>query len=439
MTTYWASSVWLPGRCERNVRLTVTDGRFTEILIGADRAPDDEVLHGVVLPGLANGHSHAFHRALRGRTHGAGGTFWTWRQEMYAVAARLDPDSYRDLARAVFAEMVLAGYTAVGEFHYLHHGPGGMPYAEPNVMSAALVDAAADAGIRLTLLDVCYLAGGLDAGGHLPLNPVQRRFADPDVEAWRSRSRQLPAAEGIRHGVAVHSVRAVPAAALSVVAESSPEAPLHVHLSEQPAENVACQRFYGRTPSQLLEETGVLGARTTAVHATHVDAGDIALLGRSHSTVCFCPTTEADLADGIGPALQLAEAGSLLSLGSDQHVMIDPFTELRGLELHERLRSGERSRFSPAELMTTASAAGYRSLGWEGGEIVPGAPADFAVVRTDSVRTAGARPDQIGFAATAADVDRVVVGGRSIVTDGEHRLGSPARLLADALGRLEAP
>jgi formiminoglutamate deiminase len=437
MTSYWAPYAWLPGRCERHVRLTVAAGRFTEIRVGAERAAGDQLLHGVALPGLANGHSHAFHRALRGRTHGAGGTFWTWREEMYALAARLDPDSYRDLARAVFAEMTLAGYTAVGEFHYLHHDRDGVPYADPNAMGAALVEAATEVGIRLTLLDVCYLTGGLEAGGHLPLDPVQRRFADADADAWQARTSRLRPTDGVRLGVAAHSVRAVPAAALAVVAETASDLPLHIHLSEQPAENLACERFYGRTPAQLLAEAGVLDGRTTAVHATHVPAGDIALLGGSQTSVCFCPTTEADLADGIGPAPELAQAGSLLTLGSDQHALIDPFAELRGLELQERLRSGERSRFSPAELMTTASAAGYRSLGWEGGELVPGAPADFVVVRTDTVRTAGARPEQIGFAATAADVDQVVIGGRTIVADGEHHLGSPARLLAAALDRLD--
>jgi formiminoglutamate deiminase len=436
MTSYWVADAWLPNGCRSAVRIRIEDGLFTEVEAGVARGPGDEALPGVLLPGLANVHSHAFHRALRGRTHAGGGTFWTWRQQMYALAARLDPDSYLDLARAVFAEMTLAGYTAVGEFNYLHHDRGGRGYDDPNAMGLALIEAATEVGIRLTLLDVCYLAGGLNAGGHLPLDEVQRRFADRDVDAWKARVGLLRPAGGLRIGVAMHSVRAVPAEALGAVTEAAGEGPLHVHLSEQQAENAACQAYYGRSPAQLLDDHGVLNTRTTAVHATHLSDTDVAILGGSGTTAGFCPTTEADLADGIGPARRLFDAGSSLALGSDQHAVVDPFEEMRALELHERLASGERGRFNPAELITIASECGYRSLGWEGGRIEPGAPADFVVVRADSVRTTGARPDQICYAATAADVEQVVIGGRTIVKDGCHRLGSPARLLATAIDRL---
>ena len=212
---------------------------------------------------------------------------------------------------------------------------------------------------------------------------------------------------------------------------------MHVHLSEQPAENAATQAFYGRTPTELLDDHGLLGRRTTAVHATHLTDTDIKTLGGTQTSACFCPTTERDLADGIGPARRLADAGSPLTLGSDQQAVIDPFEELRGVELHERLVTGERGRFTPAELIMIASEAGYRSLGWsDGGRIADGALADFVVVRSDSVRTTGARPDQIAYAATAADVDQVVVAGQVIVRDGQHRLGSPAGLLTAALDQL---
>jgi formiminoglutamate deiminase len=436
MTSYWAADAWLPDGCQSAVRITIEGGRFTEVQAGVTRNPGDEELPGVLLPGLANVHSHAFHRALRGRTHGGSGTFWTWREQMYALAERLDPDSYLDLARATFAEMTLAGYTAVGEFNYLHHGRGGGRYADPNAMGVALIQAAAEVGIRLTLLDACYLSGGLSAAGHLPLDEVQQRFADGDVDAWRGRVALLRPGAGVRLGVAVHSVRAVPAEALSAVTEAAAEGPLHIHLSEQPAENAACQAYYGRSPTQLLSDHGVLSPRTTAVHATHLTDTDVAILGGSGTTAGFCPITEADLADGIGPARRLFDAGSPLALGSDQHAAIDPFAELRGLELHERLTSGERGRFSAAELISIASEYGYRSLGWEGGRIESGAPADFVVVRADSVRTVGGRPDQICYAATAVDVQQVVVGGRTIVREGRHHLGSPARLLAAAFDRL---
>ena len=439
MSAYWAAYAWLPDGCRAGVSFEVDHGRFAQVRVGVEPQDGQEILRGVILPGLANGHSHAFHRGLRGRTHAAGGSFWTWREQMYALAARLDPDSYLDLARAVFAEMAQAGYTVVGEFHYLHHDQNGHPYADPNVMGKALIQAATDAGVRLTLLDACYLAGGLTATGHRPLDPIQTRFSDGDVDHWQARVSLLNDSDQIRIAIAVHSVRAVPADALNKIDKAAGERPLHAHLSEQPAENAATQAFYGRTPTELLDDHGVLGRRTTVVHATHLTDTDIKTLGRTQTSACICPTTERDLADGIGPARRLADAGSLLTLGSDQQAVIDPFEELCGVELHERLATGERGRFTPAELIMIASEAGYRSLGWsEGGRIADGALADFVVVRSDSVRTTGARPDQIAYAATAADVDQVVVAGQVIVRDGRHRLGSPARLLAAALDQLGA-
>jgi formiminoglutamate deiminase len=304
-------------------------------------------------------------------------------------------------------------------------------------MGKALIQAATEVGVRLTLLDTCYLAGGLTAAGPLPLEEVQRRFSDGDVDHWQSRLSELTEADRTRIGAAVHSVRAVPAEALSKIGEAAGERRLHLHLSEQPAENAATQAYYGRTPTELLDDHGLLGSRTTAVHATHLTDTDINTLGGTQTSACICPTTERDLADGIGPARRLARAGSSLTLGSDQHAVIDPFEELRGLELHERLASGERGCFTPGNLIMIASEAGYNSLGWpEGGRLADGAFADFVVIRRDSVRTAGARPEQIGFAATAADVDYVVVDGQVIVRDGQHRLGSPARLLMAALDQL---
>ncbi len=434
MTAYWAEHAWLPTGLATDVRFEVVDGVFASVQRRARREPGDERLDGVVLPGLANAHSHAFHRALRGRTHGDGGNFWTWRQQMYAVTRHLDPDTYLALARAVFAEMALSGTTVVGEFHYVHHDLDGRPYADPNAMGHALIAAAHDAGIRLTLLDTCYLSGGLTSDGHLPLDEVQQRFSDGDVEAWAARVGALVPDETTRIGAGVHSVRAVPREQLAPMAEAARGRVVHAHVSEQPAENLATQMFYGGTPTGLLAEAGMLGEEFTAVHATHLTDEDIALLGRARSTACFCPTTERDLADGIGPARALAAAGARLSLGSDQQAVIDPFEELRGLEMHERLASNERGRFTPDELLAAASVDGYRSLGWHGaGEIAQGQPADFVVVRTDTVNTAGAKAGQVLYCATRNDVDRVVVGGRTVVADGQHRLGDVSGLLAKAL------
>jgi formiminoglutamate deiminase len=232
---WWAHYALLPFGLGRDVTFEVSGGRFTAVTPDT-LTGDAEVLPGVVLPGFANAHSHAFHRALRGRTHDRGGTFWTWRERMYAVAAQLDPDTYLALATATYAEMALAGITAVGEFHYLHHAPGGSPYEDPNAMGQALRQGAAEAGIRLTLLDTCYVAGGLSAAGHSPLDPTQLRFSDGHADRWAQRVEQLTESAGMRVGAAVHSVRAVPRDQLAVVAAAAAGRPLHIHLSEQPAE-----------------------------------------------------------------------------------------------------------------------------------------------------------------------------------------------------------
>ncbi len=439
MTTYWAENAWLPTGPSAGVRFSVEDGRFARVQTRAKAVDGDVRLPGVTFPGFANTHSHAFHRALRGRTHNDGGNFWTWRDQMYAVTRRLTPETYLALARAVFCEMALAGITVVGEFHYVHHDEAGNPYSDPNAMGKALIKAAREAGVRITLLDTCYLSGGLSADGHLPLDEVQQRFTDGDVEGWAARTALLEPDDNTRIGAAVHSVRAVPRDQLRPMAKAAAGMPLHVHLSEQPAENHAAQMFYGRTPTELLDDAGLLGPLTTAVHATHMSDRDIKLLGSSRTTACFCPTTERDLADGIGPARALFEAGSPIALGSDQHAIIDPFEELRGLEMHERLASNERGRFSPHELVQAATAAGYASLGWEGGgRIAEGALADFVVVRTDTVNTAGARAGQVMYCANQSDIDHVFVGGEEVVRHGHHRIGHVGRLLVEALDLVRA-
>ncbi|GAA2029768.1 formimidoylglutamate deiminase [Terrabacter terrae] len=438
MTSFWCESAWLTGGFADRVRLVTQDGLFKDVQVDADPEPDDVRLAGVTLPGMANAHSHAFHRALRGRANGGGGNFWSWREQMYAAAEQLNPDTYFALARAVFAEMVLAGITVVGEFHYVHHRPGGHPYGDPNAMGLAVRQAADEAGIRLTLLDTCYLEGGLNGGGHVELHPGQRRFSDGTVEAWAARmSARRPGTDRVRLGAAIHSVRAVKREDLPKVVEAAGDLPLHVHLSEQHGENLACQMYYGATPTQLLDEAGALGAHATAVHATHLEDHDIELLGGTGTGACFCPTTERDLADGIGPARALHDAGSPLSLGSDQHVVIDPFEELRGMEMHERLVTNERDRFSANDLLLAASFNGYRALGWsDGGHLSKGALADFVTVRTDTVNTAGAARDQIIYACVASDVSTVVVGGDVVVSDGHHRMGDVGRMLVGAIDRL---
>jgi formiminoglutamate deiminase len=442
VTRWHAEQAWLTGGgLARDVLIEASGDRFTSVVPGADCPPDAIALRGLTLPGLANAHSHAFHRALRGVA--AGGDFWAWRTVMYSVAERLDPDSYYRLARAVYAEMALAGISCVGEFHYLHDGSNEFGYR--------LIEAARDAGLRITLLDTCYLTAGPSGE---PLTGPQLRFSDASVDEWARRVSdfgEVPAYA--RLGAAIHSVRAVPFDAMRVVAGWAADraAPLHAHLSEQPAENAASQAAYGRTPAQVLADAGALGPRSTMVHATHLTDADIRLLGGSQTTCCFCPTTEADLGDGIGPAAALAAAGAPLSLGSDSHAVIDILTEARLLEWGQRMASGRRGVFDADALTMAATSAGHACLGWpDAGEITPGAHADLVTIAQDTVRTAAApspalalRPGladaaapgpapapgpadaqlaQTILTATSADIRNVVISGREIVRDGRHLL-----------------
>jgi formiminoglutamate deiminase len=354
---------------------------------------------------------------------------------MYEVAAGLDPDRYLALATATYAEMALAGITAVGEFHYLHDGA--------NAMGDAVVEAAGRAGVRLTLLDTCYLHGGIGR----PREGVQRRFGDDSADAWigRVEQRRLPTAGTARLGAAIHSVRAVgPAEAAAVAAWARARAlPLHAHVSEQPDENEACLAAHGATPAAVLHDAGALDARFCAVHATHLTASDIELLGGASAVVALCPTTERDLADGIGPASALAAAGARLCLGSDSHAVVDLFEEARGIELDERLATRRRGHHTPADLLRAATEHGAGSLGWDAGRLAPGQLADLVTVRLDTVRLAGSVPaDALGavvFAATATDVDAVTVGGRDVVRGGSHlQVDDVPRALAAAIAGVVA-
>jgi formiminoglutamate deiminase len=433
----WCERAWL-GDDEppaAGVVIECDGEQIRSVSTGVDRPPSGaQRLSGLVIPGIANAHSHAFQRALRGRTQAATGSFWTWRRQMYELAGRLDPDSMFKLSRACFAEMALAGVTLVGEFHYLHHGPDGVAYEDPNSMGSAVIRAAQEAGLRTTLLDTCYLHGGIEP------DPLQRRFFDPDADAWATRVDALPAGPRLKVAAAIHSMRAVQPEAAAVVATwaDGRSAPLHAHVSEQPAENDACREVYGATPTALLHYDGALSERFTAIHATHVSDEDIQLLADADACCCLCPTTERDLADGIGPAARLRDAGCRLALGTDSNAVIEPLEESRALELDERLASARRGAFTGFELLRAATAAGYRSLGWRsGGAIREGMLADLAAIDTAGVRLAGMAPellvDGVVFAGAAADVRDVIVGGEFVVRDRAHLRLDVERELADSI------
>ncbi|SEJ23375.1 formimidoylglutamate deiminase [Demequina mangrovi] len=387
-------------------------GRVVSIERDRPGARADRTL-ALAIPGLANTHSHAFHRLLRGRTHAGGGDFWRWRDTMYRVAESLDPDRMRAVATAVYSEMVAAGYTAVGEFHYLHHGPGGLPYAG-HAMEVALADAAEAAGIRLTLLDTVYLRAGF---GRAP-EGAQIRYSDGTAERWLERWHSVRDALATSHpevtvGAAIHSVRAVAPDDLGLAVGGLPaDVPLHVHLSEQPAENADCVGATGMTPTVLLDLSGALSPRTTVVHATHLTDADVSRLGAARVSVSMCPTTEADLGDGLGHSEELHAAGARLTVGSDQNVVIDPFDELRRLEGGARLASGRRGVLPTPVLWDAATTAGHASLRPDDPTgIRPGDQLDLLAIAPRSPRLAGARPQELLTTAAADDVTASIVRG----------------------------
>ncbi len=423
MTTYFAQWAWRGAEhTVANVRITVSNGLISAVEDNAAKQDGDVMIAGVVMPGLVNAHSHAFHRALRGRTHGGTGDFWSWRTPMYEIANRLTPDSYRELAAMTFAEMALSGITGVGEFHYIHHNTDGTKYKNPNEMGLAMVQAAQRAGIRIALLDVAYLHAALDKPEPLA---EQKRFSDGNIDAWLDRVDALgEGGEGWTVGMAPHSVRAVHPGELEEVVANRHGKVVHLHVSEQPAENAACVAATGMTPTQVLDNVGLLGPHMTAVHATHLTETDISLLGKSHTCVCLCPTTERDLADGVGPAAALRDAGATLSLGTDSNAFIDMFEETRAIETDERLVTGKRGLHTPSALLAAATSVGAKSLGWGQHGIQVGAPADFIALSLDSVRLAsfdgtnGAA--HIVHSAAPSDVRDVWVGGKQVVANFRH-------------------
>ena len=400
-----AEQAWL-GHPAQDVLIEVEGGRIKSIVEGASAPHDAVALKGWTFPGFANTHSHAFQRLLRGEVESSGGDFWEWRSRMYGFAG-WEPADYFNHGRRVFREMLEAGITAVGEFHYLH--------ADGNDLGLALIDAAREEGIRITLIDACYLRGGLDGS---PLGPEQQSFSDGDADTWARRVSELREADGVRIAAAIHSVRAVDPESMRIVATWARDrkAPLHIHLAEQPAEVEECLRVEGCTPAELLEREGILGPDVTAVHAIHLNARDIALLGDHEVNVCACATTERDLGDTVGPLVALADAGCAIAVGSDSNAVIDILEEARGLELDQRRATGRRVLHEPEELFSAATINGMRALGWEAGELRAGMLADFVTVqREDAVRREISLA-QLVYTFSGRDVTNVVVGGETVVS-----------------------
>jgi formimidoylglutamate deiminase len=320
------------------------------------------------LPAMVNAHSHAFQRDLRGvGERSSADHFWSWRDAMYALAGRLDPDSMRDVAGRAFAEMAAAGYGAVGEFHYVHHQPDGTPYDDPNALAKAVAKAARAAGLTIVLLPAAYQR----AGPGRPAEPGQRRFCDADVDTFLARVDDLRAwaPDGVHVGVAAHSVRAVPAGWLEAIAAYSERRGIvrHIHAHEQVRELDECHAEHGCSPIELLHRTGFLGPRASVVHGIHVTRDDVGRLADSGTTVVTCPTTEGNLGDGHLPALAYRDAGVPLAIGSDSQVRIDPFEEVRELETGARREGRTRHALLAhhGDLWGALVHAGAYSLGIE--------------------------------------------------------------------------
>ena len=387
---------------------------------------------GLALPGIATAHSHAFQRALRGRTQrrrATEGSFWSWRGLMYELAARLDAELLYDLSHFAFVELALAGVTAVGEFHYVHHDRDGTPFADRTLLADTVIRAARDAGLRITLLRVVYER----AGNGRPADGVQRRFSDAgidralaDVESLRSRYREHPR---VRIGIAPHSVRAVTRSSLAACSEAARAngLPLHAHVAEQRREIRECLAEHGRRPVELLADVDALGPLFSAVHATHLTAHEARLLGVARAFACICRTTERDLGDGSPDVAALVAAGARLTVGVDSYASSCPFEELRAIELDERTRAEARHVVADAPaLLSALTTDGYASLGWS-----LAACADSVVLDARDPALAGARApllaDAVVYGGSPRSVRDVTVDGVPIVRAGRHPSEDGAR------------
>src|SRR6267154_5335679 len=440
-TLYRPELLYSNGRFIANGEVLVSEGgQFLEASEKTDNTSTRIVdLRGKsLLRGFVKVHSHSFQRLIRGKSESrivSGKDFWSWRGTMYHAASRLDPQDVYDVARMAFIEMVLAGTTTVGEFHYLHNAPDGKPYDDPNLLSKQVIAAAQSVGIRIVLLRTAYLRSGYD----VPRDPGQIRFFETTNAFLENMGALIhdcsaPPCE-VRFGVAPHSVRAVPLVDLRKIAAWSREnrLPLHMHVAEQVAENTACLREYGFTPVALFNKERLLGPDFTAVHAIHISADEIAMLAGANATICSCPTTERNLGDGIVAADHVMAAGIRIAFGSDSQAQIDPLEDARELDYHLRLEQQERAILDQigdqtlaSRLFDCATLHGARALDFPGGGLAPGSFADFLTVDLNDVSIAGHSADDllpiIVFALNRSAIRDVVVNGRFILRDKKHAL-----------------
>ena len=405
----------------------------------APQAEEPSATGSWIVPGIANLHSHAFQRAMAGlaeRQTDATDSFWTWRETMYRMVARFDPDLLHAVAGQLYVEMLEAGYTTVCEFHYLHHAPDGSPYADPATMSRSLIQAARDAGIRMTLLPVLYMTGGFEGR---PLGERQRRFGH-EVDAYLRLLDSLRVEQGdtLRIGCALHSLRAVPQDAMQAVLAALPaDTRVHIHIAEQIGEVQDCLAIRGARPVEWLLANADADARWTLVHATHLTDAEVSGIASSGATVAICPTTEANLGDGLFPLRAYLDAGGAWGIGSDSQISVSPVEELRWLEYGQRLATRHRNiavRSDPGDdasasvgetLLRGTLASAEQATGHAIGRLGPDARADWIVLDTDAPQFAGMQAadavDRWIFSGNRNLVRDVVVGGVRVVSEGRHR------------------
>jgi formimidoylglutamate deiminase len=433
---YRADHAWLPDGFADGLRFGVDAQGLLQLDAGSTPAAAAERLGRFVLPGMPNLHSHAFQRAMAGLSERRGegeDSFWTWREVMYAFAVRIGPDDLQAIAAQLYVEMLQAGYTQVCEFHYLHHQPDGRPYADPACMSLALVEAAREAGIGLTLLPVLYMAGGFDGRA---LSMRQQRFGH-GIEGYLRLVDRLAAARspGLSVGMALHSLRAVPPDAMQAVlaADPAPHGPVHIHVAEQLPEVAECVETRGARPVQWLLDNAHVDARWCLVHATHLDAAEVQRLAASGAVAGLCPTTEANLGDGLFPLRAYLDAGGRLGIGSDSHISVSPVEELRWLEYGQRLATHQRNVAGGAQagtgeaLLRATLEGGAQACGTRSGALATGARGDLVVLDDEApllaARGAGDVVDSWVFAGNTPLVRHVMAGGHWQVRDFHHRDG----------------
>ena len=431
MTTVFARKALLPDGWADDVRLVIADGRIASLERGASAAPDDTLV-GSVIPGLCNAHSHAFQRALAGHTEQRSpdghDSFWTWRERMYELAGVVDAKALTAIARQAYCEMLASGYTSVAEFHYLHRDPRN-PDAE-DTMFEAIVSAAEDSGIRLTYVPVHYERAGFDDPEPAP---HQRSFA-MTIDAFLAHHTRAVANSGAAVNVAIgaHSLRAVSHESLQEIVRVATDAfiPIHLHVAEQQREIDQCMGAYGRRPVRWLLENFPVAANWCLVHATHMDHDETEALAKSGAVVALCPSTEANLGDGLFPLHHYLSNGGRIAIGSDSHISINPFEELRWLEYGQRLASQSRNVVSlrdshvGRELFLRVLEGGAAASGQETVGIDENAPADFVVLCDDDPMLAGhddeSRLDALVFSGYPLPVERVMVNGKWCVVDAVH-------------------